>query len=172
MTQCHVRSGNIRNAGFALLKNADVRHKFSRRSAHARKRPHRSMMDGEKGGEHHAHSTLARHRQPVDWHVAGNIAVGSRLHRSVRLDHWCAWAVRRSVCRGGIRHSVLPGEWGEILLGLALLVAPWTVGYETDWATISSMVSGILVILLGGSELMNDSDFATWWHDRWHHPAN
>jgi hypothetical protein len=63
-------------------------------------------------------------------------------------------------------------EWGEILLGLALLAAPWTVGYEPEWATISSMVSGILVILLGASELMDDRDFATWWHDRWHHPAN
>jgi hypothetical protein len=63
-------------------------------------------------------------------------------------------------------------EWGEILLGLALLAAPWTVGYEPEWATISSMVSGILVILLGGSELLDDRDFATWWHDRWHHPAN
>ncbi len=63
-------------------------------------------------------------------------------------------------------------EWGEIFLGLALLAAPWTVGYEPEWATISSMVSGILVILLGASELMDDRDFATWWHDRWHHPAN
>jgi hypothetical protein len=63
-------------------------------------------------------------------------------------------------------------EWGEILLGLALLAAPWTVGYEPEWATISSMVSGILVILLGASELLDDRDFATWWHDRWHHPAN
>ena len=39
-------------------------------------------------------------------------------------------------------------EWGEILLGLALVVAPWTVGYESVSATVSSMVAGILVILL------------------------
>jgi hypothetical protein len=33
-------------------------------------------------------------------------------------------------------------EWGEVLLGLALVVAPWTVGYESVSATVSSMVSG------------------------------
>jgi hypothetical protein len=62
-------------------------------------------------------------------------------------------------------------EWGEILLGLALVVAPWTVGYESVSATVSSMVSGILVILFAVWELMTDRDFITWWHDRWHHPA-
>jgi hypothetical protein len=63
-------------------------------------------------------------------------------------------------------------EWGEVLLGLALVVAPWTVGYESVSATVSSMVSGILVILFGAWELMTDRDFITWWHDRWHHPAS
>src|SRR6266481_5445150 len=43
-------------------------------------------------------------------------------------------------------------EWGEILLGLALVVAPWTVGYESVSATVSSTVSGILVILFGAWE--------------------
>ena len=63
-------------------------------------------------------------------------------------------------------------EWGEILLGLALVVAPWTVGYESVSAAVSSTVSGILVILFGAWELMTDRDFTTWWHDRWHHPAS
>jgi hypothetical protein len=63
-------------------------------------------------------------------------------------------------------------EWGEILLGLAVVVAPWTVGYESVSATVSSMVSGILVILLGAWELTTDRDFITWWHDRWHHRAS
>jgi hypothetical protein len=60
-------------------------------------------------------------------------------------------------------------EWGEILFGLALLVVPWTVGYESVSATLSSMVSGTLVILFGAWELLIDRDFITWWHDRWHH---
>ena len=51
-------------------------------------------------------------------------------------------------------------EWGEVLLGLALLVVPWTVGYESVSATVNSMVSGILVILFAAWELMTDRDFA------------
>jgi hypothetical protein len=49
-------------------------------------------------------------------------------------------------------------EWGELLLGLALLVAPWTVGYESVSATVSSLASGILVILFAAWELMTDRD--------------
>src|SRR5258706_9279134 len=64
------------------------------------------------------------------------------------------------------------GFGGEILLGLALVVAPWTVGYESVSATVNSVLSGILVILFGAWELMTDRDFTTWWHDRWHHPAS
>jgi hypothetical protein len=62
-------------------------------------------------------------------------------------------------------------EWGEVLLGLALLVAPWAVGYESVSATISSVTSGILVILFAVWEMMTDREFITWWHDRWHHPV-
>src|SRR5580692_6611080 len=58
-------------------------------------------------------------------------------------------------------------EWGEILFGLALVVAPWTFDYEAVSATVSSMVSGILVIMLGAWGLATDRDFITWWHDRW-----
>jgi hypothetical protein len=60
-------------------------------------------------------------------------------------------------------------EWGELLIGLALVAVPWTIGYESVSATASSLVSGILVILLGAWELVTDRDFITWWRNRWHH---
>jgi SPW repeat len=63
-------------------------------------------------------------------------------------------------------------EWGEILFGLALVVAPWTFDYEAVSTTVSSMISGILVTMLGAWELVTDRDFITSWHDRWHHPAS
>ena len=63
-------------------------------------------------------------------------------------------------------------EWGEILLGLALLIAPWAVGYESVSATVSSATSGLIVILFAAWELATDRDFITWWHDRWHRTAN
>jgi SPW repeat len=63
-------------------------------------------------------------------------------------------------------------EWGEILLGFALLVAPWVVGYEPNLAIVNSVVSGLLVILFAAWELATDRDFMTWWHDHWHRTAN
>jgi hypothetical protein len=57
-------------------------------------------------------------------------------------------------------------EWGELLLSLALLVAPWTVGCESVSATVSSVVSGLLVILFAAWELMTDRDSINRWHDR------
>ncbi len=60
-------------------------------------------------------------------------------------------------------------ELAEMLFGLALLMVPWTIGYESGWATVSSALSGLLVILLAVSELMTDREFITWWHDRRHH---
>lgn len=62
-------------------------------------------------------------------------------------------------------------EWVEMLLGLALVLAPWSAGYESTLATVSSVVSGLLVILFAGWELMTDRDFAAWWHDHWPHRA-
>src|SRR3981081_1926477 len=108
-------------------------------------------IESRKGGEHHAHSTLARRRQPIVGRVAGLVFLVL-----------------------AIEVFVIPSyleEWGEILLGLALVVAPWTIGYESVSATVSSMVSGILVILFGAWELMADRDFIPWLDERWHPPA-
>lgn len=87
---------------------------------------------------------------------------------------WITIALGLGVVLFAVEAFVIPSyleEWGEMLLGLALVLAPWTIGYESAPATVSSVLSGILVILLGGWELMTDRDFTAWWHDRWHHPA-
>jgi hypothetical protein len=87
---------------------------------------------------------------------------------------WITVALGLGVILFAVEAFVIPSyleEWGEMLLGLALVVAPWTIGYESVAATASSVVSGILVILLGVWELMTDRDFSVWWRDRWHHRA-
>ena len=87
---------------------------------------------------------------------------------------WITIALGLAVILFAVEAFVIPSyleEWGEMLLGLALLLAPWTVGYEQVSATASSVLSGILVIVLAGWELLTDRDFTTWWHDRWHHRA-
>jgi hypothetical protein len=87
---------------------------------------------------------------------------------------WITVALGLCVILFAVEAFVIPSyleEWGEILLGLALVVSPWTIGYEQVTAMVSSVLSGILVILLAGWELMTDRDFVAWWHDRWHHRA-
>ncbi len=91
------------------------------------------------------------------------------------VDLWMTIALGLGVILFAVEGFVIPSyleEWGEIFLGLALIAAPWTVGYASGWATVSSVVSGLLVILFAVWELMTDRDFTAWWQDRWHHPAN
>jgi hypothetical protein len=87
---------------------------------------------------------------------------------------WITIALGFGVMLFAIETFVIPSyleEWGEVLLGLALLLAPWTIGYESVSATVSSVLSGTVVILLAVWELMTDREFSTWWHDRWHRLA-
>jgi hypothetical protein len=88
---------------------------------------------------------------------------------------WITIVLGLFVVLAGVEGLVLPSyleEWVEILLGLALAAVPWTIGYESGQATVNSVLSGILVILLAVSELWTDREFITWWHDRWHHSAS
>jgi hypothetical protein len=88
---------------------------------------------------------------------------------------WITVALGLCVILFALEGFIIPSyleEWGEILLGLALLAAPWTVGYELTLATVNSVVSGLVVILFAVWELATDRDFTTWWHDRWHRTAN
>jgi hypothetical protein len=87
---------------------------------------------------------------------------------------WISIVLGLGVVLFAVEAFIIPSyleEWGEMLLGLALVLAPWTFGYEPASATASSVLSGILVILLAGWELMTDRDFTTWWRDHWHHRA-
>ncbi|MGY4479399.1 SPW repeat domain-containing protein [Bradyrhizobium sp. USDA 3364] len=87
---------------------------------------------------------------------------------------WLTIALGLGVILFSVEAFVIPSyleEWGEMLIGLALVLVPWTIGYEHVSTTANSVVSGILVILLAGWELTTDRDFTTWWHDRWHHRA-
>lgn len=83
---------------------------------------------------------------------------------------WITIALGLGVMLFAVEALVIPSdleEWGEMLLGLALVAAPWSVGYESASATVSSVVSGVLVILLAVWELMTDRNFSAWWHDHW-----
>jgi hypothetical protein len=115
------------------------------------------------------------------WQDAASLLVGVWLVSSpFALDFggaaaWITIVLGLFVVLAGVEGLALPSyleEWVEILLGLALALAPWTIGYEQASATANSVLSGILVILLAVSELWSDREFITWWHSRWHHSAS
>jgi SPW repeat len=90
------------------------------------------------------------------------------------VETWLTVALGLCVILFAVEGFLVPSyleEWGEILLGLALLAAPWAVGYESSTATVNSALSGLLVIVFAVWELMTDRDFIAWWNDHWHHPA-
>ena len=115
------------------------------------------------------------------WQDAASLLLGVWLVLSPFALGFAGAAVWMTIVLGlfvilfAVEGFVIPSyleECGEILLGLALVVAPLTVGYESVSATVSSMVAGILVILLAVWELMTDRDVIAWWHDCWHHRAS
>ena len=103
------------------------------------------------------------------WLVLSPLALGI-----VGAAAWITVALGIALILFAIEGLIIPPyleEWGEIGLGLALLVAPWAISYESAIATSSSMVTGILVMFFAVWEMMTDREFIKWWHDHWHHPA-
>src|SRR5262249_38902045 len=114
------------------------------------------------------------------WQDAASLLVGVWLVVSpfalgfTGVAVWITIALGLGVILFAFEAFVVPSyleEWLETVMGLALVLAPWTIGYGQVSATVSSVLSGIVVILLAGWELMTDREFADWWHDRWHHRA-
>jgi hypothetical protein len=60
-------------------------------------------------------------------------------------------------------------EWTEVVLGLWLAVSPWVLGFNTlPNATVSTAVTGVIVIVLALWVLATDKDFVGWAGDRSH----
>jgi hypothetical protein len=136
-------------------------------------------LDGGSGGKGSGNTTQAGMRIQ-HWQDVASLVVGAWLVVSPFVLGMSGVAVALTIALGlgvilfAVEAFVIPSyleEWGEMLLGLALVVAPWTVVYEPGAATVNSVLSGLLVILFAVWELMTDRDFSTWWHDRWHHGA-
>ena len=54
-------------------------------------------------------------------------------------------------------------DCGEIALGLALLVAPWAIEYDSQTAVSNSVLVGLGVIVFAIWEMLSDREFQQWW---------
>jgi len=82
----------------------------------------------KEGDGHHAHSTLARRGQPIVgvWLVLSPFSLGF-----AGAAFWIPIVLGLCVILFSVEGFVIPSyleEWGELLIGLALVVVPWTVG--------------------------------------------
>jgi hypothetical protein len=83
-------------------------------------------------------------------------------------DGWLSAVVGLFVILFAIEGLLVPSyleQWGEIALGLLLVVAPLVMQHESAVSGISSLVSGALVVLFAVWELLTDAEFMAWWRE-------
>jgi hypothetical protein len=106
------------------------------------------------------------------WQDFASLAVGVWLVVSpwvLEFDEPATWftvALGVGVILFAIEGLLLPSyleEWGEILLGLALLFGPWAIGYGSQAAISNSFLAGLAVIVFAVWEMMSDREFQQWW---------
>ncbi len=91
------------------------------------------------------------------------------------MDGAAAWftiALGLGVILFAIEGLIIPSyfeELGEICVGLALIVMPWTAGFASPLATANSAIVGALVIGFAIWELTTDREFINWWDEHVHH---
>ena len=79
---------------------------------------------------------------------------------------WFTVILGLTVMAFAIEGLLLPSyleECAEIGAGLALMVTPWVVDFDSRLAVANSVFAGTAVIFFAMSELMTDRGFHEWW---------
>ena len=110
----------------------------------------------------------------IHWQDFGSAAVGAWLSASPLflglspVSAWTTTIVGLLVILFAIEGLVMPSYFEELfetIMGVALIVAPWSLGYESSSATINSVACGVLIAALAISEMFSDQEFLTWCRD-------
>ena len=106
------------------------------------------------------------------WQDVGSLIVGAWLVVSPmalgfpQAAAWFTVTLGLTVMVFAIEGLLLPSyleECAEIVAGVALMVVPWVVDYDSRLAVANSIFAGTTVIFLAMSELMTDREFHDWW---------
>jgi len=114
-------------------------------------------------------------RPLVHWQDIGSSAVGVWLCVSPLIlglggvDAWATAIFGLFVILFAIEGLIMPSYFEELfeaIMGIALVVAPWSIGYASSVAAYSSAISGVLVVAFAVSEMLTDREFLTWCRQR------
>ena len=106
------------------------------------------------------------------WQDIASLMVGAWLVISpmaLGFSHAAVWftvTLGLTVMVFAIEGLLLPSyleECAEVLVGAALMVAPWVVDYDSRIAVANSIFAGSAVIFFAMSELLTDREFQDWW---------
>lgn len=82
-----------------------------------------------------------------------------------------AWLLGAAIVIFAALAVYIPRAWEEainVILGLALVVSPWALGFlEQTTPTTNAVIVGLLVIAFGVWAMLMNTDVRKWWHE--HH---
>jgi SPW repeat-containing protein len=111
----------------------------------------------------------------IHWQDLGSSAVGVWLCLSplvlgvIGISAWTTAVLGVLVILFAIEGLTMPSyfeELFEVIMGVALILAPWSLSYDSSGAIINSIVSGTLIAAFAVSEMFTDQEFTTWCRER------
>jgi len=84
---------------------------------------------------------------------------------------WSAWILGAAIVVFAGLAVYMPRAWEEalnIILGIALSVSPWALGFaDQPTPTTNAVVVGLFVIAFGVWAMLADTTFRRWWHEHY-----
>ena len=101
------------------------------------------------------------------WIILSPWALGFQDSRAATVN---AVVIGLALVAAALGAIFVPRAWEELtegVLGLWLIASPWVLGFSTlHDAMLSTVASGVVVLMLALWTLMIDKDYSNWLHDR------
>ena len=101
------------------------------------------------------------------WLILSPWALGFQSERNAMMNAVIVGVLLIAAALGAIFVPRAWEEWSETALGLWLVISPWVIGFAAlETAKISTVASGLIVVVLALWVLMTDKDYAGWLGDK------